>query len=60
MQGDKDTTIPKEMSESAIKKLNKQSKLCILKGADHKFKGHEQKVIELSLSWFKDHLASAS
>ena len=51
IHGNKDTTVPLEMSVCAIKYLSKESKLEIIDQMDHTFVGFEDKIIELTLDW---------
>lgn len=53
IHGDKDTTVPLKDSISAMNYLNKESKLEIIKGADHGFYEYLDTFIELTVSWFK-------
>ncbi|MAG60730.1 hypothetical protein CL619_02980 [archaeon] len=55
IHGDEDTTVPLEMSKRAIQYFSRESKLEIIEGMDHKLKGFEDKVIELTKEWMIKH-----
>jgi len=55
--GDKDTSVPHDQSEKAIKIANEPKKLEIIEGADHCFRGFDRekwqdKAINLTIDWF--------
>ncbi|MCD4666554.1 alpha/beta hydrolase [archaeon] len=54
--GSEDDTIPFEDCENALKYLPKDSKLEVIKGAGHKLEEDIDRVINLSLGWFKKYL----
>lgn len=56
IQGTKDTSVPVEDSENAIKLLSKESKLEIVENADHDFTEHVNEMVELTNNWFFKHL----
>lgn len=56
IQGTKDTSIPIEDSENALKLLSKESKLELVENADHDFTEYVNKLVELSNDWFLKHL----
>ena len=53
IHGGKDEDVPLQWSKTAIKKLPVGSKLEVLDDADHGFYEHINKIIILSLQWFK-------
>ncbi len=53
IHGDKDDTIPLKQSESAMQYLPEESKLEIIRNADHKFSEHIDELVSISLEWFK-------
>lgn len=55
IHGNQDKTVPLGMSKRAIKYFSKESKLEVIDGMDHKLTGFEDKVIELTKNWFKEH-----
>ncbi len=56
IHGDKDIDVPLEHSKNAMKYLPPESKLEIIKGADHDFKDELPQIIPLAVSWIKKHL----
>ncbi len=56
IHGDKDDDVPLGHSKRAIKYLSKGSKLTIIKGGDHKMDNKMDKVIPLTVDWFKKYL----
>jgi len=56
IQGTKDTSVPVEDSENALKLLSKESRLEIVANADHDFTEHVDKLVELSNDWILKHL----
>lgn len=58
MQGDKDGTIPIAQVKKFFNLLKCEKKMVILKNAGHKItgSGYENKIIQLSLDWFKRYL----
>ncbi len=56
IHGDKDDRVPLKDSKKAIKYLSKESKLEIIKGADHGFYEHLDNLIELTTAWFSKYL----
>ncbi len=56
VHGEKDTKIPVENSEIGMRFLNKDSRLVIIKGADHEFLGYEDKFIKPTVEWFVKNL----
>jgi alpha-beta hydrolase superfamily lysophospholipase len=54
--GTEDKNVPIEDSKNALKLLSKESKLEIVKGANHDFDNHFQLIVELSNDWFLKHL----
>ena len=56
IHGDNDKRIPIQNSEKALVYLNKESKLIIIKDADHLFKKQLNQFITESIFWFKKYL----
>jgi len=56
LHGDKDDKVPLETSKKAIKFLPKGSKLEVLEGAGHDLEENYDKVIRLTINWFKNNL----
>jgi len=56
IQGTKDTSIPIEDSENAIKLLPDESQLAIVENADHDFTEHVEEIVKLTNEWFIKHL----
>lgn len=56
IQWTKDTSVPIEESKNAIKLLSKDSKLEIIKNADHDFTYHITDMVQLTNKWFIKHL----
>jgi len=56
IQGTKDTSIPIEDSENALKLLSKESRLELVENADHDFTDHVSELVKLSNDWFIKHL----
>ena len=60
IHGDKDDRVPLEFSKKAIKYLSQDSRLEILKGADHKniflLENYINSVSKLCINWFKKYL----
>ncbi len=56
IHGTNDTTIPLVNSKEAINYLPRESKLEIISGASHTLDEKIDKVINISLEWFKKHL----
>lgn len=58
IQGTEDESVSVSDSEDAIRLLPENSKLEIVDGADHDFKGRFDKIVKLSSEWFPKHLAT--
>ncbi len=58
IHGNKDNVVPLEHSKEAMKFLPENSKLEIIKDANHKLDDKMDVVISLSVNWFKEHLAA--
>ena len=56
IQGTKDTSVPVEDSENALKSLSKESRLELVENADHDFTDHVNELVKLSNDWFITHL----
>ena len=56
IHGDKDTSVPLEWSESAMKYLSDRSKLEVIKGAWHTFDNEGEEVTDLTVNWITKHL----
>jgi len=56
IQGDEDEHVPIEHTKSAMKFLSAESKLEIIKGANHDLKKEWETVVSLTVNWFKEHL----
>jgi len=56
IHGDSDDRVPCQDSKNAIKYLSSESKLEIIKNADHGFIEQLDKIIKLSSNWFKKYL----
>lgn len=56
VHGTEDESVPLEDSEKAIKTLNEDSRLYIIKGADHGLNNQLDEIAELSMDFFKKHL----
>lgn len=56
IHGNKDDRVPLEDSRNAIKYLSNDSRLKIVKGADHHFNEQLDEFIALSVEWFGKHL----
>jgi len=56
IHGDKDDVVPVEHSRKAMKYLPEKSKLDIIENADHGFYEQLDKIIFISLDWFKRYL----
>ena len=56
IHGDKDTTVPLECSQLAIKKIKAVKELRVITGANHGFYEHLNEIINLSVEWFKKYL----
>ncbi len=56
IHGDKDSTVPLEHSKQAFEDLNVEKRLEVIEGADHGFYNDVDKIVELSLNWFKKHM----
>ncbi len=54
--GTGDESVPVQDSENAIKYLNEDSRLYVIKGADHELKNQIDEVAELAMDFFKKHL----
>lgn len=55
IHGNNDTTVLLDSSKRAIQFTPKNSELKIIGGANHKFEGHEDELIELTVDWFMQH-----
>ncbi len=56
IHGTEDNSVPLEDSKKAMQYLSETSKLEIIKGAEHKLEEDLDRVITLSLNWFKKNL----
>lgn len=56
IHGDQDATIPIEDSKKGMRYLPLESRLEIVKGADHDFAAQVDTFIEFTVDWFKNHL----
>ena len=56
IHGDRDDVVPVDHSREAIKYLPKESKLEVIENADHGFYEQLDKIISISLNWFKRYL----
>jgi len=56
IHGDADERVPVEHSRNAMQYLSEDSRLEVFEGAGHTFEGYEDRLIDLTVEWIKEHL----
>ncbi|MBI4019611.1 MAG: alpha/beta fold hydrolase [Candidatus Aenigmarchaeota archaeon] len=56
IHGDRDEVVPLWHSEKGIQAATEGSRMEIIRGMDHSYAGHYDKIISLSEAWFKERL----
>ncbi len=56
IHGDKDRVVPLNHSQRAMEYLSPNSRLEIIEGGNHTFDNHIEKIVKLSVKWFRKYL----